>query len=298
MSVRVASRVLIHEFFCKKSAALERKAQATLEARELELQATYGLKLEKQRVYLNTARERARVAEFELGKSERKVQKLEKQIEEMEAEDESEDSDDESDGEADGDGPPSTVPFDLLPRRDEAGRFQAESPEVRATRWAQLARGVAPSTVSHNIQDVLSLISPGHELPAPTEITNRTLRTEVTIAGEAMAAWKFASAVRILSFGWDESTKFGNGVFSCNAQVKYADGTVEDICLRGLSVLPEGGKSAAVLAHIETRIFAHSRRLLTTWMEGYEKANGAGSWAAAGAPHPRLLRAARLPYHS
>ena len=48
VSVRVASRVLIHEFFCKKSAALERKAQATLEARELELQATYGLKLAQQ----------------------------------------------------------------------------------------------------------------------------------------------------------------------------------------------------------------------------------------------------------
>eukprot|EP00966_Prymnesium_polylepis_P312811 7228583-Prymnesium_polylepis.1 len=60
-----------------------------------------------------------------------------------------------------------------------------------------------------------------------------------------MAAFKFAKAVRILSFGWDESTKFGDAVFSCNAQVRNADGTIEDVCLRGLSALPEGGKSAA-----------------------------------------------------
>ena len=39
-------------------------------------------------------------------------------------------------------------------RRDERGRWQAESDELRALKWAQLARGVAPSTVSANIEDV------------------------------------------------------------------------------------------------------------------------------------------------
>ena len=51
----------------------------------------------------------------------------------------------------------------------------------------------------------------------------------------------------------------------------------------------------AVLAHIEQRIFAHSRRLLTAWKDTYEKANGgAGSWAAAGHPSPENIGLHRL----
>eukprot|EP00966_Prymnesium_polylepis_P268941 6212988-Prymnesium_polylepis.1 len=109
-----------------------------------------------------------------------------------------------------------------------------------------------------NISDVLQLVAPGVEVPGTTLRHAQLLRTEVTVSSQAMAAYKFAIATRIMCFGWDESTKFGDGVFSCNAQVQYADGSVEDICLRGLSILPEGGKSAAVLEHIEKRILAHS----------------------------------------
>ena len=91
------------------------------------------------------------------------------------------------------------------------------------------------------------------------------------------------------------STKFGDGVFSCNAQVQYADGSSEDICLRGLSVLPEGGTSAAVLAHIERGIFVHACRLLSKWMAGYDKGSGGEfSWLAAGCPSPDNIGLHRL----
>jgi hypothetical protein len=201
----------------------------------------------------------------------------------------------ESDSESDAGGPARRLLFDLTPRRDEAtGRFQAESPELHGVRLAQLARGVAPSTIAMNVQDVLELVAPGAEVPGTCAMQTRLLRTEVTVCSQAMAAFKFAKAVRIMSFGWDESTKFGDGVLSCNAQVKNADGTIEDICLRGLSILPAGGTSAAVLEHIETRIFAHSRRLLTEWKADFEKANGAGSWAAAGGPSPDNIGLHRL----
>eukprot|EP00966_Prymnesium_polylepis_P183513 4252886-Prymnesium_polylepis.1 len=137
---------------------------------------------------------------------------------------------------------PSPLPFNLQPRRDEAtGQYQSESPELRALRLAQAARGVSPSMISHNLQDVFSLLFPYSDVPAMAETASRQLRTEVTVAGEAMAAWKFAAAKRILSFGWDESTKFGDGVFACNAQIENADGSIEDICLCGLSILPAGG---------------------------------------------------------
>ena len=121
-----------------------------------------------------------------------------------------------------------------------------------------------------NITDVLATVAPGVEVPGVAPVQARQLRTEVTVSSQAMAAWKFAIAVRILSFGWDESIKFGDGVISCNAQVQYADGTIEDICLRGLSILPAGGTSAAVMEHIEKRILSHSRRLLTEWKDEYE----------------------------
>ena len=190
---------------------------------------------------------------------------------------------------------PSNLPFDLVPRRDEKGRWQAEAPEVRALHWAQLARGVAPMTVDANMQDAIALLTPGVVIPAAGKTKAHQLRGEVTLAGEAMAAWKFAIAVRIMCFGWDESTKFGDSVFGCNFQVQYADGTIEDICLRGLSILPEGGTSAAVLEHIEKRILSYSRRILTEFMKQYEKMNGGeGSWAAAGGPSPENIGLHRL----
>ena len=141
---------------------------------------------------------------------------------------------------------------------------------------------------------MLDTIAPGLNIAATTLNTNRVIRGEVTLAGEAMAAWKFAIAVRILFFGWDESTKFGDAVFGCSFTVEYADGTREDICLRGLSILPAGGTSKAVLDHIETRIFAYSRRMLTLWITYHEKRHGAGSWAAAGGPSPENIGLHRL----
>ena len=120
------------------------------------------------------------------------------------------------------------------------------------------------------------------------------MRGEVTLAGEAMAAFKFAKCKRVLCFGWDESTKFGNAVFSCSFQVEHFDGTREDLCLRGLSIMPEGGTSKAVLKHIETRILAYSRAILAKWVEVHEKQHGLGSWAAAGGPSPENIGLHRL----
>ena len=93
----------------------------------------------------------------------------------------------------------------------------------------------------------------------------------------AASAFKFAKATRILFCGWDESTKFGDAVLAINFTVEHEDGTREDLCLRGLSQLAEGGTSAAVLKHIETNIFAYySRRMLTLWMKAHEEADEEG----------------------
>ena len=64
-------------------------------------------------------------------------------------------------------------------------------------------------------------------LPALDEL--RRMRGELTVAGEAMAAMRVALAKRIMSFGFDESTKFGMGLLSSNTQIEEMDGTVTDV---------------------------------------------------------------------
>jgi hypothetical protein len=87
--------------------------------------------------------------------------------------------------------------------------------------------------------------------------------------------------------------EFGNAVFAINAQLEMFDGTIEDVCLRGLTILPEGGTSKAVLKHIEQNVFAYSRRILVLWQQESEKMQP-GSWAAAGGPSPENIGLHRL----
>ncbi len=242
-----------------------------------------------------------RAAQDATVKVQRKLKRTEKKLasaeRERDADDDKENDDDDHQmqeaadaargGEAE---PVRRLDFELVPRRDEIGRFQAESPDVHAVWMAQLARGVAPSTISANVADVAALR--GDEIPAPCAATLRRMRGEVTLVSEAMAAWKFAKAKRILFAGWDESTKFGDSIFAMTFLVENFDGGREEVCLRGITLLPTGGTAKALLEHIEARIFIHSRRILGLWIEVHEKANerrgqlGSGGWRVA-REHPR-----------
>eukprot|EP00966_Prymnesium_polylepis_P272841 6303351-Prymnesium_polylepis.1 len=137
-----------------------------------------GGTIEEQRGSLNNAHTEKRQAIASAEKLERKVVRLEKKILAMEEASSSEEGEpmsmDEDETPA-----PFRLPFELMPRRDEeTDRWQAESPEVHSVRLAQLARGVAPSTVSMNISDVLQLVAPGIEVPGTTLRQAQLLRTE------------------------------------------------------------------------------------------------------------------------
>lgn len=267
------------------------KAEGRLDERIGQLDREYEERFETQRKGLNKAREEKRDAVAATKKSQRKVARLEKKVEELEAESASDEPESMSEDEE----TRRHLAFDVLPRRDERGRWQAEDEDVRAMRYAQLARGVAPSTVSANVTDVLALVAPHLDLAQPCERQNQLMRGEVTLAGEGMQAWKFAACKRVMSAGWDESTKFGNAVFACNFQIENFDGSIENITLRGLSILPEGGTSKKLLVHIEKRILGYARERLTRWKEEYEAQNGGeGSWAAAGGPSPENIGLHRL----
>ena len=236
----------------------------------------------------NEAHADCREAKAETRKLERHIRKLEKQLEESSDEEMPEcmETDDESD-------PTRRLPFELMPRRAEDGKFQAEGMEIRGLRWAQLGRGVDPATVSENIADVFALL--GMDIPGCTDRQGRMLRGEVTIAGECIAAWKFAKAKRIkFAAGWDESTKFGDAVFACTFVIENFDGTEEETCLRGLSLIPDGTTSEAIRAHIEERHLAHARARLVSWRAWTEKKYGAGKWEEWGGPSPDSIGLHRL----
>ena len=183
-------------------------------------------------------------------------------------------------------------------RRDARGRWQPMPQRLRILIWAQLSRRVAPSAVASNIHDVLSAYAPDRRtgepvqfLPGEREIAK--MRSELTVASEAIAAFRVALSKRIISFGWDESTKFGLGLLSSNTQIETQDGEIVDVVMRG-ATLTAGGTAEAVAWSIDSKIFSHARRLLEGWKAEHEAKFDVGSWAAAGAPEPESIGLHRL----
>eukprot|EP00966_Prymnesium_polylepis_P131102 3032029-Prymnesium_polylepis.2 len=66
------------------------------------------------------------------------------------------------------------------------------------------------------------------------------------------------------------------------------DGEILDVVLRGAFVIP-GGTAEQFSASMESKLFAHCRKLLRKWKQVYEQMCGAGSW-----PYPDP---SRLGYH-
>jgi hypothetical protein len=110
------------------------------------------------------------------------------------------------------------------------------------------------------VQDIIDLIMPGAKIASPCARSSQIQRGEVTLTGEAMAALQFAACKRVMTVGWDESTKFTDSVFAIYCQLEMYDGSIIEVFLCGLTILPDGGTSAAILAHIEVRA-AHLRLL-------------------------------------
>ena len=138
-----------------------------------------------------------------------------------------------------------------LGRREANGRFATAPWQVTPLIWAQLGRRVSPSAVNANITDVLSAFAPGEQVPLPCEREMKKKRGELTVAGEAIAAFRVAKCKRIISFGWDESTKFGLGLLSTNTQIEPHDalGTSVDLVQRGGALTAGWGPRLAAPPH-------------------------------------------------
>ena len=289
---------------CKTTleAELREAAAAAVEAAKEEARAAavneVADELSDQKRYLNTARERARQAEAETKTIQKKMEKLEKDLSQLQDENERLESLVESeaeDGDTEDSGDEGQTRSGGGPRRAANGQFAAMPDEQRPLYWAQLGRRVAPSAVASNVQDVLAVYAPDMEVEQPTDRQIQLMRGELTIASEAMANFRVAKSTRIISFGWDESTKYGKGLLSTNTQIEPHDapGTTIDVVQRG-ATLTAGGTSEAIALSIDTKIFSHGRWLIEGWRDEHEIMYDKGSWAAAGGADPDSLGIHRL----
>ena len=74
--------------------------------------------------------------------------------------------------------------------------------------------------------DAAALFLPGLEVQLPTPEEMRRWRQEATLLGEVCAAYRIAAAKRIISFGFDETTKFGEG-FASTSRMLLSNATEE-----------------------------------------------------------------------
>ena len=193
--------------------------------------------------------------------------------------------------------PTSPITICKSSRRSNRGRFEAESWRVRWLKWAQLGRRTPPSAIGRNISDVISVFAPHETYAEPSEAEARALRAELTICGEAMAAFQVADSSRVLSFGMDETTKYGDSVLSTNIQILRRDGKVVDVVMRGAFLIP-GGTAEQVTAAVDQKLMAHGRRLLQGWKVEHEALHGEGSWQRDGGASPEGIGLHRLSEHT
>lgn len=260
---------------------LAKKAERALEKAVERLEEEQASDKKKRAKEVYDARERARVVENAAkayGKTLKRAQKAEGEVQDLKIQLDELMEQEELPASPETDDEPAS-------RRDERGRFRADPWQQRVLEWSQLARGVPPSTINRNITEVLTLYASEEMVPLACERQMRKLRGEVTIAGEMISALRVALCTRIISFGFDESTKFGLGLLSTNTQLEPHDapGTSVDVVMRGVT-LTAGGTAEAISKDIEEKLFVHARRLLTLWKTEHEHMFGEGSWAKANMP--------------
>lgn len=188
--------------------------------------------------------------------------------------------------------------------RDERGRFGTVGHQARVLIMGQLARMTPPRAIPLNLNQAFREFAPSGSFREVSYALVTYIRVELGLVGETLAALQVADAAKVVSFGWDESTKLQIGLLSSNAQIvpgpfcsKYMTNLRPeqklDVVLRGACVIP-GGTAQQVAHALESKLFVRGRRLLSRARDMHDEMHGAGSWHRAGAPNPSSLGTHRL----
>lgn len=159
---------------------------------------------------------------------------------------------------------------------------------VRLVIYALLGMMVPPSAIGMAIIVIVKHTAPWLSPAAPTCETVQRCRFELRFLEEALAARRVASAYRVRSLGFDETTKFGNTSLTSNVQIEPREGAkLEDVILRA-AYCPLGGTAELVTSSIEKRCFSRLRDLLRRWQQMFNEMYPSEQWTGNGQTRPML----------
>jgi hypothetical protein len=157
--------------------------------------------------------ERAKAAEHEVQALGAEIEELREKLQGAAIRREAADADSDDDAPANG----------VEGGRSACGRFTKFDWRTRRLFHGWLARRIPPASAGRSYMDSAKHFAPEKKVRQPSLDWIRKLRAETTILGEACAALQVLCAKRIVSFGFDESTKLGDGVASTNLQIETMD---------------------------------------------------------------------------
>lgn len=162
---------------------------------------------------------------------------------------------------------------------------------VRLVIYALLALMVPPSAIGMIIVLVVKHAVPWLKPQGPTTNTVQRCRFELRFVEEALAAHRIASAYRVRSIGFDETTKLGNTSLTSNVQIEPTQGAkLQDVILRA-AYCPMGGTSQLCVQSIEKKCFSRLRDLLRRWKDKFVQMFLDEEWTG---PDPALCLLHRL----
>eukprot|EP00965_Chrysotila_dentata_P255171 6212125-Pleurochrysis_carterae.AAC.6 len=166
---------------------------------------------------------------------------------------------------------------------------------MRVLVYGELSRLTPPRAVGHNITAVVRCVAPWHPCTEPSFDVVCKMRIELTVIGEMLDARQVAELVLVISFGFDETSKFQLGTLSFNVQGVAADGRTVDIVMRGTFVIAGCSTAEHVVNAVETKLSSRGWRLLARWLDKFNdveaSAAGADEWSG---PQPSALALHRL----
>lgn len=162
---------------------------------------------------------------------------------------------------------------------------------VRLVIYALLSLMVPASTIGRAIVVIVRHTAPWLTPAAPTCETVQRCRFELRYIEEALAARRVASAHRVRSIGFDETTKLGRASLTSNVQIEPREGgKLEDVILRA-AYCPLGGTAELIAQSIERRCFSRLRDMLRCWRDTFERMYPGEAWTG---PDPAQCSLYRL----
>lgn len=182
---------------------------------------------------------------------------------------------------------------------------------TRVIVYSLLAMMVPPAAVGAVIVAIVKRTAPWLSPAAPTYEAVKRCRFELRLveevsataskrrmrssplccAAQALAARRLASAYRIRTLGFDETTKLGQVSLTSNVQIEPSEGSkLEDVILRA-AYCPLGGTAELQVQSIETKCFSRLRDFLRRWRQKFEQMYPHNVWTG---PDPSRCSLHRL----